>query len=88
MPAAQASVYRTDVAAGPPTVSARTASARWVTGFTFTHACSQPGMLLVLASRTLLPNVSGSMARNEMPCTVSGVGTTSPMMIGTQQTAS
>jgi hypothetical protein len=33
-------------------ISARTASARWVTGLTFTHACSQPGMVLVFAIRT------------------------------------
>ena len=30
-----------------------------VTGLTLTQACSQPGMVAVLASRTLLPNVSG-----------------------------
>ena len=80
-------MYQTWLPTGPPTVSARTASARCVTGLTFTHACSQPGMVLVLDSSTLLPNVSGIVQMKAMPCTVSGVGAISPTSTETQQTA-
>src|SRR6185437_16747176 len=87
IPAAQASVYQTCEPTGPPTVSARTESARSVTGLTLTQACSQPGMVEVLASSTLLPNTSGMGQMNEMPCTVSGRGATKPTSTETQQTA-
>jgi hypothetical protein len=75
------------VPTGPPVISARTESARWVTGLTFTQACSHPGIVLVLASSTLLPNTSGIVQMNEMPCTVSGDGAIRPMTTDIQHTA-
>ena len=72
---------------GPPTVSPRTASARWVTGLTLTHACSQPGMVDVLGIRMLLPKTSGIMKMNAMPWTVSGDGAISPISTEIQHTA-
>src|ERR1700753_1202476 len=85
IPAAQASVIQALFPTAPPVVSARTASARWVTGLTLTQACSQPGIVEVLLSRTLLPNTSGMVQMNAMPCTVSGDGAISPISTDTQQ---
>ena len=75
------------VADRPATVRARTESARCVTGFTFVHASSQPGIVDVFGTRTLLPNVSGITQMNARPCTVSGDGATSPTSTEIQHTA-
>ncbi len=88
MPAAQASVYMAWRPTGPPTVSPRTASARCGDRVDLDpglqparHACA------CWACRMLLPNTSGIMKMNAMPCTVSGEGATRPISTEIQQTA-
>src|SRR5215470_7536584 len=65
------------VAETAPSRRPRTASARIVTGFTFTHDCSQPGMVLV-GTNALLVNVSGKVTTNPKICTFSGLSTRTP----------
>src|SRR5271170_529523 len=56
------------VAAGVPFIRARSAVTRWLTGFTFTKARSQPGMVAGL-TKTLLANVNGSCTAKLMTVT-------------------
>ena len=58
-------------------MSPRTALTRWLIGLTSTNACSQPGMVSA-ATKTLLPNASGKISRNMIPCTAPGVRTIIP----------
>ena len=53
-------------------------------GLTFTKACNQPGMVSV-ATKVLLPKLSGSTSRNPMPCTAPDVRATIPMKTEIQQ---
>src|SRR3954447_2642450 len=74
-------------AAGTPLSSPRTASARIVTGFTLTQACSQPGMVAV-GTKTLLVNVNGKVTTNPKICTFSGLPATTPTSTASHDTAS
>ena len=53
-------------------------------GLTFTNACSQPGIVAV-ATKVLLPKLSGSTSRNPIPCTAPDVRATMPMKTEIQQ---
>ncbi len=55
-------------------------------GLTFTNACSQPGIVEV-CTNVLLPNDSGKMSRNMMPCTAPGCATVMPTHTETQREA-
>src|SRR5215510_8420373 len=70
-----------------PSNRPRTASARIVTGFTFTHACSQPGMVTV-GTKALLVNVSGNVTTKPKICTFSGLSTITPTSTASHDTAS
>src|SRR5256885_13377432 len=87
MPAIQASACQAGEAKGPPTISPRTALDRYVTGLTFTQACSQPGRVWV-GTNTLLPKVSGNMMMNPKPCNDCGELTNIPSSTQTQHSAS
>src|SRR6185369_17282494 len=69
-----------------PLNRSRTASARIVTGFTLTHACSQPGMVSV-GTNALLVNVSGNVTTKPKICTFSGLSTITPTSTATHDTA-
>src|ERR1700712_2808879 len=83
MPAIHTSVHSTGEATRPPTMSPRTELVRCEIGLTFTNDCSQPGSVVV-ETNTLLPNVSGKMVRNRMPCTEPDVRANMPTSTDTQ----
>src|SRR5215469_1749375 len=86
MPIAHKMECQAGVAIGPPVTRRRLASLSAVTGLTLTHACSQPGSVLVLTN-TLLPNVSGNITMNPNPCRLCGDFTYSPSRTQIQPTA-
>src|SRR5215203_4634562 len=70
-------------ATGPPVSRPRTASVRWVTGLTLTHARSQPGIVSAEANM-LEPNVNGNSAMKPIPCTEPASRETMPSQIEIQ----
>src|ERR1022692_3592202 len=73
-------------ATGPPSARPRLALGSAVTGLILTHACSQPGKVLVWTN-TLLPNVSGNITMNPNPCKLCGDLTYRPRSTQIQPTA-
>src|SRR5262249_25540777 len=63
MPSAHSSACTTGPPAATPSSSPRVASAMIVTGFTLTHACSQPSIVSV-GTKALLVKVSGNVTVN------------------------
>src|SRR5579863_9726474 len=76
-PAHQANVHPTCDPTGPPSIRPRTADTRCESGFTFTNACSQPG-IVETRTNVLLPNDSGNTIRNITPCTAPADRTVMP----------
>src|SRR5687767_9184990 len=72
---------------GTPSSMPRIASDRIVTGFTFTHDCSHPGIVSV-GTNALLVNVSGNVTTKPKICTFSGLSTTTPTSTAIHDTAS
>src|SRR5690242_19490480 len=75
-----------DAATGPPLSSPRAASATCVTGLIWTNPRSHHGMVSV-GTKTLLPNVIGSITSAPRPCTDRGCPTTIASAVNTQHGA-
>src|SRR5690606_30972187 len=80
------STHSTSAATTPPCISPRDAIARYVTGFSATTACSQPGMVAG-STKMSLTKVSGNNSRKLVVITDSGVRTIKPKMIQIHDTA-
>ena len=86
MPAVHSRDEVTACPSGWSSSSPRAASETWVTGLTFTQACSQPGRSAV-GTKTLLAKVSGKISRNAKPWTLPGLLASMPTRAAIQQTA-
>src|SRR5688572_692400 len=69
-----------------PSIIARTAATRCVTGLTSTNACSQPG-IVVGCTNTLLRNVSGNSTSMLVPITDFSLRSSRPSHVQIQENA-
>src|SRR5690349_12438495 len=70
------------LAAGPPSVSARTASTVTLTGWCSANVCSHPG-IEPIGTNALDANTSGAMIGNDAACAVSGSPVVNPTIANT-----